>query len=621
MRKIFKNMAWTMAATLVMAACSDSLDESSGNGNDLNTDGTGYVKIALNLPSTSGTSTRADSENDDFNDGLAAEYKVNNVILALFYGEKESNATCKWAVDLGALDFSEKLPADDNITTKSDFLVREVPKPGILAGGNPENVYALAIVNGSDYFGISSTDNKLTFNAKPTTGTAANFKGDYADLFEAINTVDVDLERIASTTTNGGNFMMTNAPISDKPSVISSSATGWNPNITTLVKLDIYDDEPSAEAATPNSIYVERVVAKVTVKVNDIDGTVDNEISVKGDTYKGATVKFDNWTLQNTNKKTYLVRNVIGSETDAAWKAWAGYFNTKATDGEYNRFVGRTVGPVRTYWGIDPNYNKVERGNLDANFDIIPFQSQSINWKVPANSSTQTDAEDVLYCGENTTEATAMLDNQLTSVLLKATFKPEGVSSDDQTFFTCNGVSTIYTVEEMTTSFENVLAIAGDGYKLADGESIEVKASLTEGTTITQEADLNNVFEIRSTTGTGYPKSLSENQYKEIWKKYKNIKCYKDGVTYYYATVIKHFGDVYTPKDETNPENYTEANHLGRYGVLRNNWYELQINSVSGPGEPEIPELPEEPADKEHRYINCEINILSWAKRSQGVDL
>lgn len=606
MRKIFKNMAWTMAATLVMAACSDSLDESSGNGNDLNTDGTGYVKIALNLPSTSGASTRADSENDDFNDGLAAEYKVNNVILALFYGTDESTATCKWAVNLGKLGFSENLN-DDNITTKSDFLVREVPKPA-----ETENVYALAIVNGSDYFGISDADSKLTFNA-------ADFTGDYADLFMTTNTVNVDLAKIASTTTNGGNFMMTNAPISD----IASATSTWNPNITTLVKLDIYNDEPSAEAATPNPIYVERVVAKVSVKVNDTDGTVDNEIPVSGDTYKGATVKFDNWTLQNTNKKTYLVRNVVGSGSSAAWETWITYFNKEATDGGYNRFVGTSVvAPIRTYWGIDPNYTTVGKDNLSDNFDILTSQTQSISWKVPANNSTQADAEDVLYCGENTTEATAMLDNQLTSVLLKATFKPQGASSANQTFFTCNGVSTIYTAEEMTTSFENVLAIAGDGYKLADGESIEVKSSLTEGTTITEASKLNDVFEIKKgEETTSYPKELTKNQYDKIWEKYKNIKYYKDGVTYYYATVIKHFGDVYTPADENNPETYTDQNHLGRYGVLRNNWYELQINSVSGPGEPEIPELPEEPADKEHRYINCEINVLSWAKRSQGVDL
>lgn len=144
MRKIFKNMAWTMAATLVMAACSDSLDENSGNGNDLNTDGTGYVKIALNLPSTSGTSTRADSGNDDFNDGLAAEYKVNNVILALFYGANESEAACKWATHLST-NFSGT-PSNNNITTKLEHVVSEVPQPE-----DGQSIYALAIINGTSF--------------------------------------------------------------------------------------------------------------------------------------------------------------------------------------------------------------------------------------------------------------------------------------------------------------------------------------------------------------------------------------------------------------------------------------------------------------------------------------
>lgn len=114
MKKNLKNMAWMLAATLMMAACSDSLDESSGNGNDLNTDGTGYVKIALNLPSTSGASTRAD--NDSFNDGLAAEYNVNDVILALFYGADESSATYKWATQLPNLNFVNQGTSTDNIT-------------------------------------------------------------------------------------------------------------------------------------------------------------------------------------------------------------------------------------------------------------------------------------------------------------------------------------------------------------------------------------------------------------------------------------------------------------------------------------------------------------------------
>ena len=598
MRKIFKNMAWTMAATLVMAACSDSLDESSGNGNEFNTDGTGYVKIALNLPSTSGTSTRADSENDDFNDGLAAEYKVNNVILALFYGADESSATCQWAKDLGSLNFHNN--TSNNITTYSDFVVNEVPKP-------TNNVYALAIVNGNNYFSVNAANN-LVYNT-------AQFTGKYTDLFGIGSSVEVDLTKIAGT----GGFMMTNAPISKQGSVESTGVASWSPDITTLVKLDIYEDEPSAEGATPNPIYVERVVAKVSVKINSNNGV----LTVPDDkTYAGATVEFKNWTLQNTNKSTYLVRNVVGTEETPAWKTWTGstYFNANATN-RYNRFVGTTATPYRTYWGIDPNYESVADDNLATNFNIWSSNSEpsTDDWSKPTNNTTASDAVEVAYCGENTSKAAAMKDNQLTSVLLKATFTPSGATSG-QNFFTCNDVSTIYTEDQIGQAFAVVLSEATGNLALQAGEKITVKTSATEGKTIDDQSELVKVFEI-TTDGASGKKELSSEQAAAILAKYPIIKFYKDGVTYYYTTAIKHFGDVYTPANQTNPETYTDQNHLGRYGVLRNNWYELQINSVSGPGEPEIPVLPEEPVDKEHRYINCEINILSWAKRSQGVDL
>ena len=91
---------------------------------------------------------------------------------------------------------------------------------------------------------------------------------------------------------------------------------------------------------------------------------------------------------------------------------------------------------------------------------------------------------------------------------------------------------------------------------------------------------------------------------------------------FYYTSVIKHFGDNPTEfiGDVNNPE-YDEAKHLGRYGVVRNNWYEINIKSVSGPGEPDIPIIPGDPVDKEKSFINAEINILSWAKRTQDVNL
>ena len=99
------------------------------------------------------------------------------------------------------------------------------------------------------------------------------------------------------------------------------------------------------------------------------------------------------------------------------------------------------------------------------------------------------------------------------------------------------------------------------------------------------------------------------------------INTYLKGVTYYIARV-KHFGDALT--EWKSGENYGDNNdkYLGRYGMLRNNWYELKVGSVSGPGTPEVPTIkPKEPDDESYKYISVSVRILSWAKRSQDVNL
>ncbi|WP_288910850.1 hypothetical protein [uncultured Bacteroides sp.] len=155
MRKIFKNMAWTMAATLVMAACSDSLDESSGNGNSNEFIGDkGYVNIGINLPTT--PSTRAES----FDDGKAEEYKVDEVIIALFYGTSEDAAKCKCAFKLTDADFIPSGGTTDNITSFYASGVRMIPAPG-----TGEKVYALAIVNPTSNFTVSTSSDAADENS------------------------------------------------------------------------------------------------------------------------------------------------------------------------------------------------------------------------------------------------------------------------------------------------------------------------------------------------------------------------------------------------------------------------------------------------------------------------
>lgn len=581
-----------LIAASMFAACSDNL-ENGGTGNEGGANGTGYVKISLNLPSTSGGSTRANSENDDFNNGSAKEYNVEDVILALFYGTDESNATCKWATTL-ITSFGDASTDPSNITTKSTSIVSEVPQPD-----EGQSIYALAIINGKDYFGISN--NELTFDANAT--TKVTFIGKkLSDLFTTASPVVID--NIANTT-DGGYFMMTNAPISDKASV-QSTVSDWNPQITTLVKLNYYEDESTAEETTPDPIYVERVVAKVNVKINDVDNPGSSTLPIK-DT-DGSTVgkvAFSGWSLQTTNKKTYLVRNA-GTVTSTDWNDWKTYYNDGVS--LENRFVGTASGPYRTYWGIDPNYKLLEEAKLSENFNILESDPGDGYWLAPANTNTASNSEPVAYCAENTTIAKAMQQDQLTGVLLKATYTD--ATGDPANIFTYGNVSTIYPEATMLDEFEKTLG--------TPAVVLKVKTNAV-GAIITTVDELKNVI-VKSDDNL-----LTDEQYGDLLATYSPIKFYADGETFYYASLIKHFGDVYTPiksgQNIVNLDDYEEADHLGRWGVVRNNWYELIINSVSGLGEPEIPDNPQLPGDTENRYINCSINVLSWAKRSQGVDL
>ena len=99
------------------------------------------------------------------------------------------------------------------------------------------------------------------------------------------------------------------------------------------------------------------------------------------------------------------------------------------------------------------------------------------------------------------------------------------------------------------------------------------------------------------------------------------ISTYANGESYYIAR-IKHFGDALTPWNPGDAYNDENLKYLGRYGMLRNNWYELNVGNVYGPGYPGVPPVdPTLPDDENEKYLSVSVKILSWAKRSDTVDL
>lgn len=546
-----------LAAAALSTACQKTLENEGTTPYEGNK---GYVNISLNLPTTSGGNTRA---NDDILDaGTEAEYKAYSIIIALFYGPNEAEATCRIAFKLEDKDLSQ-VSQNGNVTTTYGSGAWMVPAPE--AG---ENVYALAVLNAP--IGLFSVTGTASASAVVT--STLNFKGNaFTGTVSELTTTSQDYSADIVSTTTG--FLMTNAPI----------ATGdQNVTVQTLQKIKVYATEDEAVSAA-DKIYVERASAKVSMKVRD-SYTVDTP---NVPSYDNATVTVTGWTLQRTNKTYYAVRNTSN------WASW---------DDADERFFGERNDPIRVYWAEDPNYPS----EASADFNVIATASDVVGWNSVGDGNAA-------YCAENTAPAVNMTKGQLTSSIIRATFLPDDFAAVAD-FFMMGGTSAIMGIDDFKTWVKDIL----------DAEDVTVNNTVTAGGSYTNSSDPNlmSLVSVRRNGENAFD-ALTEDEADQLLAAANGvIKYYKGGVCYY-NVYIRHFDDEQTPlpNDFTNANDY-DASTLGRWGVVRNNWYELTVKSVSGPGEPDIPEVDDDdPADEQNQYINCDINILSWAVREQEIDL
>ena len=270
----------------MLGSCSSS-DDLNGGNTPANQDGNGYVSLSLNLPTRSGSMSRA--ANDNFDDGLVDEYAVKNGTLLLFEGTDEATATFAGAYTLKNLSMNLVGTTTDNITTTTK--ITQKINNGLSTGTN--NFYAIVVLNDNGTLTVDNTYATLKVNGV-----------DFPSTKKISDLQSLELTKNASDFNSTG-FLMMNAPLSN---VVGGGSEPTSATVSVASKIDkdhIYATEALAKANSSATIYVERALAKVGVTASKATGNLEDAATVSY-TVKG-------WVLDNTNKKTYYLRNTSNS--------------------------------------------------------------------------------------------------------------------------------------------------------------------------------------------------------------------------------------------------------------------------------------------------------------------
>lgn len=556
-----KNLFGMAVMATALVGCSSNDNLAPDGKDNVGKTGEAYASFTINLPTTSGTRVAGDPE---LNPGTAAEYEVKNGTILIF----DKDGLYVTSAPLGTMNPWTPVKTD-GVTTAA---ITTVKLSGVKVGGDYQ---ALVLLNND----VDATTSKVTL---PTTGTP------YATWSaEASN---VNAEKYAST----DGIFMANAP----------KYTGTTTEPTTLVPIaNVCASREEAQAKVATTVYVERGLAKVTMQNFTADG-----YTVAEGTYKGDKVEIKNWQLDVINKSTFPVHQTGDLSTGFA-AIWS---TPRFYDGGNQSFK-------RVYWGVDPNYSGATLQNLTACKKAFTMIGKNDIKGKTGNDHPQ-------YCLENTFDLANMMQGQTTRVVFKAVYTPSAlVDATDKTFYKIGNNTAIWTKDNLEKQIHTV-AVTAMGITNADEQAkYVVKLDATDNN-ISGEAG-QHLIKAENITYSGEAASskVTPDVVNKINEKLglsadAGIATYLDGVTYYIAR-IKHFNEL-TPWTAGKPYGTDNDKYLGRYGVLRNNWYDLSVTSISGLGYPDVPEVkPTLPDDENDQYVNVEVKILSWAKRSQQIKL
>lgn len=583
----------TLLFPFLLTACADT---DGLSGSSWNADSTGYVALNICLPATGGAGMRATSSDGTLTDGEKKEYAVNDATLVLFAGNNEEEALFEGAYMVPARFTTDGSTSQVTVSSRVTRKIRQVEHG---------NVYAYVILNGIGAGVVDTEDGAATDDIQHTALTIKTKDGTVTLSRQTPVTFRKFLQYVTDATDTRRGFLMTNAPLYDKGTNTVQTLSLIDPE-----RIKLTPEEAEGEAAT--EVYVERVMAKVSL----VDGRdkAKRQYSVTNDAGKKTyNVTLKNWVLDNTNRSAYLTRHA----TTADFKTWAELKNVKAaatrfigatpvaTTGDYRKFV-------RTHWAKDVNYDK----------NVHPADMNRLGDGNEAAVNGMLGSDKPQYCFENTFDVKRMTVDNTTRAILAAQFVEDGKAAAD-----------LYLYDNDTTTLANVANMKADITAAINAMEV-VKAHGTATDLIFEDvnAHLRRVksFTIGSVSYTADATDATVLKvFNTVYSNIGDINIYKEGMVYYQIRV-KHFGDDLTPWNrgeakvtttDTYPVVNRDANYLGRYGILRNNWYELNVATVNRLGYPAIPPLTDKPDDLLNEYISVKVNIQPWVKKGKEIVL
>ena len=570
-----KKLFFAGLALAALVAC----DKENESGNTLK-DGDAYinVKIAYSDPVTKGQAAEP-----PFYYGTAAEQKINNAYFIFYYAD---GSFCQYVkkTDLKMNSQGAGASTDKNIEELSDGVV-------LLRGLKSKQypVYMSVILNSEDEWIGANIENKSIEEASKAVQSA-------------IATADKNDQ------VNWTNFMMSSSSFDN-----SDAVSGY---YCTKLKASNFQESEALAIAEGNPVeaYVERLAAKVKVEFAESLGTSGKigSFTVNG-TSKDLYFNVTGWGLNATTKDSYCFKNI-----NTGW--------TEETLG----FKWNDAANFRSYWGKSTNYGTgVYPGTYGSSVDKYDEKTATLNYityndlKVGINSNA--------YCRENTNDPEVLGKNfsgTVTSVLLKAqvtdkegnavtlynfagslydeaNYKAAALNSFEASTTnriwkkTVSGGNTTYT---KVTADDLSVVISADGYA-----HVELKEASNycfgAGETSTKDATTAEINKLLNGD--------------EAYKYNTGCSFYKEGMMYYNIP-IEHLRD----DGKYNDSDYVQKE--GNYGVVRNHYYIITVNSIRNLGKtvnvPDERIIPNDD-DVKNYFVAAKINVLSWKVVRQSVDL